>query len=338
MANGATAEDKRPLIIVKRPKRAGGGHHGGAWKIAYADFVTAMMAFFLVMWLVAAVSKQQRAAIFEYFKNPSMEQGKSVHPAPGMNGPGGASMSPINLGGGLDAPRTTSASIVPQIGTGPQSAGSESHSLDTQPQTGTEPTTTHTGQPITPQAEEHKRLEALRDQLREAVSKSQALKPFKDQLLIDIMPEGLRVQIVDAQNRPMFDVGSAQLKSYTITILRALAPYLASVPNRISITGHTDATPYPGAHGYTNWELSADRANAARRILVASGYPEDKIGRVIGLAQSEPWDRRKPFNPVNRRISIIVMTHEVDGGPEGLGQAPQAAQPAPSAQPVRAAG
>jgi chemotaxis protein MotB len=333
-----TSDDKRPLIIVKRTKRVVGGHHGGAWKIAYADFVTAMMAFFLVMWLVAAVSKQQRAAIFEYFKNPSMEQGKSVHAAPGMNGPGGASLSPINLGGGLDAPRTTSASIIPQIGTGPQSAGTQAHSLDTQPQSGTEPTTTHTGQPIAPEAEEHKRLEALRDQLREAVSKSQALKPFKDQLLIDIMPEGLRVQIVDAQNRPMFDVGSAELKSYTITILRALAPYLASVPNRICITGHTDATPYPGARGYTNWELSADRANAARRILVASGYPEDKIGRVIGLAQSEPWDRKQPLNAVNRRISIIVMTHEVDGGPEGLGHASPTAPPNQPAQSAAARG
>src|ERR1700677_174761 len=186
-----TTEDKRPLIIVKRYRRVEGGHHGGAWKIAYADFVTAMMAFFLVMWLVASLSKQERATIFEYFKNPSMENGKSVHPAPGMNGPGGASMSPINLGGGLDAPRTTSASPIPQIGTGPQSAGTDSHSpsMAPAPQSGTEPSTTHTGQPISPQAEEHKRLEALRDQLREAVSKSQALKPFKDQLLIDIMPE-----------------------------------------------------------------------------------------------------------------------------------------------------
>jgi chemotaxis protein MotB len=326
MAGGATPEEKRPLIIVKRYRRVAGGHHGGAWKIAYADFVTAMMAFFLVMWLVASVSKQERAAIFEYFKNPSMENGKSVHPAPGMNGPGGASTSPINLGGGLDAPRTTSASLIPQIGTGPQNAGTESHSPNTQPQSGTEPSPTHTGQPISPQAEEHKRLEALRDQLREAVSKSQALKPFKDQLLIDIMPEGLRVQIVDAQNRAMFDVGSAELKSYTIAILRELAPYLASVPNRISITGHTDATPYPGTRNYTNWELSADRANAARRILVASGLPADKIGRVIGLADSEPWDRTQPLSPVNRRISIIVMTHEVDGSPEGLPETPPAAQ------------
>jgi chemotaxis protein MotB len=263
------------------------------------------MAFFLVMWLVASVSKQERAAIFEYFKNPSMEQGKSVRPAPGMNGPGGASTSPINLGGGLDAPRTSLASVPTQMAAGPQSAGTESS-----PSQG--------GQPISPQAAEHKRLEALQLQLREAVSKSQALKPFKDQLLIDIMPEGLRIQIIDAQNRPMFDVGRAQLKGYTFAILRELAPYLASVPNHISITGHTDATPYAGARDYTNWELSADRANAARRVLVASGLPEAKIGRVVGLADSAPMDRAHPFSPVNRRISIIVMTHGAESAPEGL--------------------
>jgi chemotaxis protein MotB len=315
MAGGAKTPEERPLLIVKRYKRVEGGHHGGAWKIAYADFVTAMMAFFLVMWLVASVSKQQRAAIFEYFKNPSMEQGKSVRPAPGMNGPGGASTSPINLGGGLDAPRTSVAGVPTRMGAGPQSAG-------------TEPTPTHTGQPISPRAQESKRLEALKNQLREAISKSQALKPFKDQLLIDIMPEGLRIQIIDAQNRPMFDVGSAKLEDYTVAILRELAPYLTSVPNLISITGHTDATPYSGMRNYTNWELSADRANAARRVLVASGLPADKIGRIVGLADSAPMDRGHPLSPVNRRISIIVMTHEASDAPEGLEHAAAAATPA----------
>jgi chemotaxis protein MotB len=306
MASAAqSADDKRPLIIVKRYRRAEGGHHGGAWKIAYADFVTAMMAFFLVMWLVASVSKQQRAAIFEYFKNPSMEQGKSVRPAPGLNGPGGASTSPINLGGGLDAPRTSLTGVPTQLGAGPQSAGAQ-------------PSPSPAGQPISPEAAEHQRLEALQAQLREAVASSQALKPFKDQLLIDIMPEGLRIQIVDAQNRPMFDVGRAQLKGYTVAILRELATYLASVPNSISITGHTDATPYSGSPDYTNWELSADRANAARRVLIAAGLPAAKIARIVGLAESAPMDRAHPFSPVNRRISIIVMTHGAASAPEGL--------------------
>jgi chemotaxis protein MotB len=339
-APASSSGDQRPLIVVKRYRRVEGGHHGGAWKIAYADFVTAMMAFFLVMWLVTSVSKQQRAAIFDYFKNPSMEPGKSVHPAPGQMGPGGASTSVINLGGGLDAPRTSITGMPTQLGAGPQSAPASpqsppasSQSVTTGPQSAaTDATQGQAGQPISPQALESKRLEALLKELREAISKSQALKPFKDQLLLDIMPEGLRVQIVDAQNRPMFDVGGARLKGYTIAILKTLAPYLASVPNRISITGHTDATPYVGSGGYSNWELSADRANAARRILVSSGLPASKIGRVVGLADSAPVDKVDPLSPINRRISIIVMTREVDRTLREMAQS-QSPQPQPQQQP-----
>jgi len=331
---GQSGGDERPLVIVKRYKKVEGGHHGGAWKIAYADFVTAMMAFFLVMWLVTSISKQERAAIFEYFKNPSMENGKSVHPAPGqMVGPGGASSSPINLGGGMDAPRTSLTGTPTQLGVGAQAAPPPMPQSAPQPVPQPVPQTASQaagagaaadtslrqgGQPISPQATENKRLEALLKELQEAIAKGQALKPFKDQLLIDIMPEGLRIQIVDSQNRAMFDVGRANLKDYTVSILKSLAPYLASVPNRISITGHTDATPYPGSHDYTNWELSADRANAARRVLVSAGLPANKIGRIVGLADSAPIDRANPVSPVNRRISIIVMTHEMDSTPEGL--------------------
>ena len=317
MEGGQVSDDRRPLIIVKRYRKVEGGHHGGAWKIAYADFVTAMMAFFLVMWLVSSINKQQRAAIFEYFKNPSMEPGKSVRPAPGVMGPGGASTSPINLQGGLDAPRINAASPTAQIGAGPQMAGEEPSRDHTE-----QPKSTSADEKSTPQEEEHRRLEALLQQLRAAIAKSQALKPFKDQLLIDIMPEGLRIQIVDAQNRPMFDVGRAQLKDYTVAILHELAPYLASVPNRISIIGHTDAKPYAGVRGYTNWELSADRANAARRALVAAGLPQNKINRIVGLADSAPINRADPLSPINRRISIIVMNQEANAGPEGLAATP----------------
>jgi chemotaxis protein MotB len=159
---------------------------------------------------------------------------------------------------------------------------------------------------------EHKQLEALMAELRQAVDKSQALEPFKDQLLLDITPEGVRIQIVDAQNRPMFDVGSAHLRDYTTAILRELAPYLDSVPNRISLTGHTDMRPYPSNNGYTNWELSADRANAARRALVAGGLPDEKISRVVGLSSSVLFDKTQPQSPINRRISIVVMTKQAE--------------------------
>jgi chemotaxis protein MotB len=296
MAQGKDSD--RPLIIIKKYKRVAAAHHGGAWKVAYADFVTAMMAFFLVMWLVTAVSKEQRAAIFDYFKNPSMEPGKSVKPAPGQMGPGGASTSPIDLGGGLDAPKSTD-SAVPGI-------GSQQQEL-----------VTSTADPKAAEEqrereEEKKRLESLMDELKEAISKSQALEPFKDQLLLDITPEGLRIQIIDAQNRPMFDIGSARLKNYTDAILRELTPYLNSVSNRISLTGHTDQTPYGSVTGYTNWDLSSDRANAARRSLEAAGLTKEKVARIVGLSSSVLFDKEHPRSPVNRRISIIVMTRDAE--------------------------
>jgi chemotaxis protein MotB len=298
--------EKRAIVIVKRYKRSGGGHHGGAWKVAYADFVTAMMAFFLVMWLVTAVSRDQRAAIFDYFKNPSMEPGKSPKPAPGMAGPGGASTSPINLRGGLDAPRTLQ-SLAPGIG---------APIVPPKPPEANAKQTTPEDDLVKARAAvataERKQLESLMDDLRKAIDNSQALEPFKDQLLLDITPEGLRIQIVDKQNRPMFDSGSARLKPYTVAILAELARYLNTVPNHLSLTGHTDATPYPGGSGRTNWDLSADRANAARRALEAAGLADDKTARVVGLSSSVLFNRKDPRDPINRRISIIVMTHQAE--------------------------
>jgi chemotaxis protein MotB len=311
-----SAKSERPIVIVKRVKRADEQAHGGAWKVAYADFVTAMMAFFLVMWLIAAVSKDQRAAIFEYFKNPSMEQGKSVRPAPGQMGPGGASTSVINLGGGLDARRSATP-----VSTGLGTPRDQHAQQDLDGSASLEQARKLT------EAAERKKLESLMVELRQAIDKSQALKPFKDQLLLDITPEGLRIQIVDAQNRPMFDLGSAKLKGYTAEILRELAPYLNSVPNRLSLSGHTDTTPYTAQAGYNNWDLSADRANAARRALEAGGLAPDKVARVVGLSSSVLFDSGNPRAPINRRISIIVMTKEAE----------EAALKTEDAQPVSAA-
>jgi chemotaxis protein MotB len=293
-------EGERPILIVKRPKKAGQAHHGGAWKVAYADFVTAMMAFFMVMWLIAAVSKEQRAAIFDYFKNPSMQQGKSPRASMGQMGPGGASTSVINLRGGLDARKSSTS-----LSTGLGMARDTTSTIDKAAPDVDE------AKRIATEAERRK-LESLMAQLREAIDHSQALKPFKDQLLLDITPEGLRIQIVDAQNRPMFDLGSAKLKDYTGSLLHELAPYLNSVPNRISLSGHTDTTAYVSVAGYTNWDLSADRANAARRALEGGGLAPDKVSRVVGLSSSVLFDKENTRNPINRRISIIVMTKEAD--------------------------
>ena len=319
-------DNERPILIVKRRKKAGNAHHGGAWKVAYADFVTAMMAFFMVMWLIASVSKEERAAIFDYFKNPSMQQGKSPRASMGQMGPGGASTSVINLRGALDARKSASA-LSTGLGT-PR----DSH------------TTVDKAAPDVDAAkkiaaeDDRKKLESLMAQLREAIDHSQALRPFKDQLLLDITPEGLRIQIVDAQNRPMFDLGSAKLRDYTATILHELAPYLNSVPNRISLSGHTDTTAYVSMAGYTNWDLSADRANAARRALEGGGLAPDKVSRVVGLSSSVLFDKQNTRNPINRRISIIVMTKEADESALRTDAMPESGTPGAGAPASAAAG
>ena len=274
-------EQKPQLLVIRRVKRGhGGGHHGGAWKVAYADFVTAMMAFFLVMWLVGTTTKVEKGAIAEYFKNPSMQAGHSMVPSQSM-GPGGQANSMVQM-----AEITT-----PTKG----DDGTQLH----------KPTPTEI-EKLAREAE-MKQLEALMQNLKEAIDKSQALQPFKDQLLLDITPEGLRIQIVDKQSRPMFDSGSTTLKPYTGDILHELAAFLNSVPNKVSLSGHTDTAPYAGGDGYSNWELSSGRANAARRALVAGGMQENKVALVIGLADSVLFDKNDPRNPINRRISIVVM-------------------------------
>lgn len=301
--------EQRPTIIVRRVRKvAGGGHHGGSWKVAYADFVTAMMAFFLVMWLMGATTNKERAAISEYFRNPSPLSGKSFSPAPGPNGPGGASTSMIKLGGTMDLPKGDSDNPFTKPTGRDQEASEEQQ-----------------------KAQEKQRLETLMQALQEAIGKSQALEPFKDQLLLDLTPEGLRIQIVDQQNRPMFDLGGTVLKPYTQAILAELAGFVNQVPNHISITGHTDTTQYASDRGYTNWELSAERANAARRALVAGGMQEDKVSRVVGLSSAVLFDKQNPQNPINRRISIVVMTKAAEDALQGEGKLLAPGAPLPDA-------
>jgi chemotaxis protein MotB len=293
---------EKSTVIMRRVKKVqAAGHHGGAWKVAYADFVTAMMAFFLVMWLVGATTTKQREAVSEYFRNPSPLQGKSPAPAPGMNGPGGASTSMIKLGGTMEIPKGQGPDPFNKKASGPTDEERK--------------------------AQEKAQLESLMQELQEAIGKSQALEPFKDQLLLDLTPDGLRIQIVDKQNRPMFDMGSARLKDYTGGILHELAQFINQVPNHISITGHTDITAYNNTRGYGNWELSADRANAARRALIDGGMADDKVSRVVGLASSVLFDKTQPENPINRRISIVVMTHDAEEALLGEGAQPLAVGP-----------
>jgi len=263
-------------IIVKKIKKGGHGHHGGAWKVAFADFAVAMMAFFLLLWLIASTTKEEKAGLSEYFSPPTQ----------GLADGAGSSADLIDMGGGQKI-----------------SQGDDSKENAMKPRA---PTQDEIQQAAMAEKE---RLESLMEALKKAIEASQALKPFKDQLLLDITSEGLRIQIVDKKNRPMFDSGSAELKGYTKEILHELAKTINTVPNRISLTGHTDATRFVSRKkkNYSNWELSADRANASRRELIAGGLASEKIVKVVGLASMVLFNKAEPRHPINRRIAIIVM-------------------------------
>jgi chemotaxis protein MotB len=280
------ADDSQRPIVIKRIKKAGGGHHGGAWKIAYADFVTAMMAFFLLMWLLGSSTKGDLQGIADYFKTPLQ--------VALAGGSGSGDSSHVVKGGGLDLTRQ-----VGQVKNGETEAPRRAVSIKAAQEEYAR--------------QEKQKLNALKGQLEAKIDMSPQLSRFKNQLTLDVTTEGLRIQIVDEQNRPMFAIGSAILQPYTRDILREIALALNDVPNRITIAGHTDAMPYSGGdRGYSNWELSSDRANASRRELLAGGIEEGKILRVVGLASSVLFDKADPRNPTNRRISIVVMNRRTE--------------------------
>jgi chemotaxis protein MotB len=282
-------EDKRP-IVIKRVKKVVGGAHGGAWKIAYADFVTAMMAFFLLMWLLGSTAKGDLNGISEYFKTPLK--------VALMGGTGSGDSSSIIKGGGQDLTRSEG-----QIKSGELPPEKKIINLKA------------TREEFL-RLERKKELEKLKDlkaNLEKMINADAKLKKFKDQILLDLTSEGLRVQIVDEKNRPMFKSGSAELEPYTKDILRAIGNVLNEMPNKVSLSGHTDAQPYTTADGrYSNWELSADRGNASRRELIKGGLADDKIVRVVGLSSAVLFDKAQPLNPINRRISIIVMNKKAE--------------------------
>lgn len=279
------AEQQQP-IIIKKIKKGGHGHHGGAWKLAYADFVTAMMAFFLLMWLLGSTDEVTRKGIASFFADPykvSMSGGNSA-----------AERTSVIEGGGADMVT----------------------SYDGQVQMGSSSDQDATPEEIEKQAEaiEKQKLEALKEKIQDKLNETPELNEFKDQIKLEITSEGLRIMIVDDQNRPMFRLASAQAEPHVRVILRALAPAINELPNRVSLNGHTDALPFPANQkGYTNWELSSDRANAARYELIEGGLDEKKVLRVIGLSSSIPYNAQTdPLNPVNRRISIIVMNKKTE--------------------------
>ena len=307
----ATDAKKLQPIIIKRVKKAGHAAHGGAWKIAYADFVTAMMAFFLLMWLLGSTSEGDKKGLSDYFSSPlkvSM-----------LGGSGAGASDSVIQGGGADLTKVSGQN--------------------------------RTGDPNDPIArkaaadamkaelarQDSRRLAALSDKISSVIANNPKLAEFKAQIRLEITPDGLQIQIVDDQSRPMFDSGSAIVKPYMRDILREIGSALGDIENRLTLSGHTDAAPYgSGDRGYSNWELSSDRANASRRELVAGGLPDDKLARVEGLASSRLIEPTDPYAAINRRISILVMTKEAEERLLGGKRTPveivtPAAQPAASA-------
>ena len=279
------AEEGLRPIIVKRIKKTAGGHHGGAWKIAYADFVTAMMAFFLLMWLLGSTTKGDLNGISEYFKTPLK--------VAMQGGSGSGDSSSVIPGGGKDLTRRDG-----QVRNADDPAVKKTYNLS--------------AAKAALEREEAVRLQQLKEKIEAKIESNPLLKKYKNQLLLDITSEGLRIQIVDEQNRPMFALAKAELQPYTRDILHEIGFVLNDVPNKIGLSGHTDSTPYMSDAGYSNWELSADRANASRRELIAGGMSETKMLRVVGLAAAAHLDKQDPFNPINRRISIIVMNKKTE--------------------------
>ncbi|MDD2948380.1 MAG: flagellar motor protein MotB [Rugosibacter sp.] len=279
-------DDTKQPIIIKKIKKGGGGAHGGAWKIAYADFVTAMMAFFMLMWLLGSTAQGDLQGIADYFQNPL-----KVSLA---GGSGSGDSSSVIQGGGKDLTASHG-----QVKSGDVKAPRKTINL----------------QKLKAEYEkaERAKLAGLKGELELLIDANPVLRQFKSQLLLDLTSEGLRIQIVDEKNRPMFDSASSEVKPYTRTILREIGQTLNKVENHISLAGHTDAQPFAsGGREFSNWELSTNRANASRRELVAGGMEDQKIMRVVGMSSTVLFDKQDPYSPINRRISIVIMNKRTE--------------------------
>ena len=273
-------------IIIKKVKKGGHAAHGCAWKIAYADFVTAMMAFFLLMWLLGSTTDGDKKGIADYFGSPL-----KVAMA---GGSGAGDASSVVKGGGTDLTRTNGQVKQGDIDVKRKSLQLKALKADQR-------------------RAEVARLESLKKKVEDVLAANPKLAALQSQIRLEMTRDGLRIQIVDEQNRAMFDSGSAVVKPYMRELLREIGLVLAEVPNRLTLEGHTDAQPFgAGERGYSNWELSSDRANASRRELGAGGLPEDRVLLVQGLASSVLFDPADPLNPVNRRISILVMNRDAE--------------------------
>lgn len=274
-------------IVVKKITKADHGHHGGAWKVAYADFVTAMMAFFLLLWLLNATTEEQKRGISEYFTPAAVSL--STGGADGMLG--GQALAP-----GASVSATSSAPVIVEISAPPPPPSTETVEKDADEE----------ALEKFKAEQEQAAFEEAEDALQQALQQDPELAGLRDNLLVDMTPEGMRIQIVDREGGGMFASGSATLQPSTRKLFEKVAQAVARLPNKLSISGHTDASPL-NRQNYSNWELSSDRANASRRALATAGLETDRFARVTGKADIEPLDVDDPFKAENRRISIILL-------------------------------
>ena len=347
MAQGKNGEI--PNIIIKKIKKIEGGYHGGAWKVAYADFVTAMMAFFLMLWLLSSTSKEQKEGISEYFSvtmsssatgggegmmggtststeksisdgSPSVTMALSA-PAPPPASESDTESETPPAGGTLAAELSSAEDAVAAVGVGKKNAGGGgAHeivaSLDAQRTVAT-PTEEALNKAIANR--EMKKFEKAEKELKQAISDIPELAQLSGQLIIDHTPEGMRIQLVDEADRPMFKEGTAEPFARTRAIFKEIAKVINKLPNRIAIWGHTDASAFQREDGYGNWELSMDRAMFSRRLLQQSGVPDTRFFEVTGKASTEPLFPEDPYISGNRRISMTMMREEPALAPNALG-------------------
>ncbi|MBM3509480.1 MAG: flagellar motor protein MotB [Alphaproteobacteria bacterium] len=278
-------------IVIKKIKKGEHGHHGGAWKVAYADFVTAMMAFFLLLWLLSATTDDQKKGISEYFTPASVSL---------SSGGAGGLLGGLALSPGASASASSSAPVIVTIASPPPP----------QPTKVVEET-----KGADKEKEAQERFKAQQEQvafndaqeaLKRAIEEDPEIRDLKNQIIIDMTPEGMPIQLTDKDGGSMFAAGSAQVTPKTRKLLATVAKVMEKLPNKVSIAGHTDASPF-NRQGYTNWELSSDRANSSRRVLTENGVIQERMARVIGKAATEPLNEEDPLKPENRRITIVLM-------------------------------
>ena len=318
--------DQSQTIIIKKGKKGRERHHGGAWKVAYADFVTAMMAFFLLLWLLNAVTQDQLEGIANYFAPISLSRDTS--------GAGDILGGKTVIEEGAMKNVTARANVnvdlpPPKAGDGGGEETIEETAEESSGADQDQETAESEARELVKRKEEEQ-FEKAEKELRETIQGIPNLKRLADSLLIENTPEGLRIQIVDQEGLAMFPKSSAKMYAHTRRILELVAKVVVNMPQNLKISGHTDALRYISQTGYSNWELSADRANASRRALLELGVPFERVARVVGMAATEPLVPDNPIHPSNRRISIVLLRGTGEAKPAAAGPPPPEAVEKPA--------